>query len=50
MSLYEFTACVQGYAKAHGAKPGAKDISASDYDALCAIGDKWNEEALKNGG
>jgi hypothetical protein len=49
MSLYEFTACVTGYAKAHSAKPSGKDMSASDYDALCAIGEKWNEEARKNG-
>jgi hypothetical protein len=49
MSLYEFTSCVVGYAKAHGAKPGARDISSSDYEALCELGEKWNEEARRNG-
>jgi hypothetical protein len=49
MSLFEFTSCVEGYAKAHGAKPSAKDISAKDYEALVALGEKWNQEALSNG-
>ena len=49
MSLYEFTACVSGYAKAHGAKPSAKDMSQSDYDALVDLGEQWNQEARANG-
>jgi hypothetical protein len=50
MSLFEFTSCVTGYAKAHGAKPSAKDISEKDYQALVALGDSWNEEARSNAG
>lgn len=49
MSLYEFTSCIAGYAKAHGGKPSAKDISAKDYEALVALGEQWNEEARENG-
>lgn len=49
MSLFEFTSCVTGYAKAHGGKPSAKDISNQDYEALVALGDRWNEEARGNG-
>lgn len=50
MSLFEFTSCVAGYAKAHGGNPSAKDISQNDYDSLVALGEQWNEEARKNGG
>jgi hypothetical protein len=49
MSLFEFTACVAGYAKAHGAKPSAKDMSQGDYDALVELGEQWTQEARANG-
>lgn len=50
MSLFEFSACVQGYAKAHSGRPSVKDMSEGDYEALVALGEKWNAEARENGG
>ncbi len=45
MTPWEFEACVAGYNAAHGShKSKATAMSDDDYDALCALGDKWNSE------
>lgn len=48
MTLWEFTACIAGYAKAHGVKD-SRPISDAEYDALEALGEQWNMEALNGG-
>jgi len=44
MTLWEFTACIAGYAKAHSVAD-AKPVTDEQYDALVALGDRWNKEA-----
>lgn len=44
LTLWEFSACVDGWnksqSKAHSVE--GDPMSDSDYDALCALGDMWN--------
>lgn len=44
MTLWEFSSCVSGYNKAHGKQHSVDGAPMSDaaYDALCALGDRWN--------
>jgi hypothetical protein len=44
MTLWEFSACADGWALSKGAKKSAQ-MKASDYDALVALGDSWNKAA-----
>lgn len=46
MSLWEFEACVDGYAAAHGGK-NQRPITDAEYDKLVALGEKWNKAAIK---
>jgi hypothetical protein len=49
MTMWEFSACADGYAEAHGAKKSAPSITDDQYEALVALGDRWNAEAKTNG-
>lgn len=44
--MWEFEACANGYAEAHGGGRRAPKLSDADYEALVKLGEKWNEEAL----
>lgn len=46
MTLWEFEACADGYAEAHGGKR-APQISDEDYQALVSLGERWNSEARR---
>jgi hypothetical protein len=47
MTLWEFSACVDGWSLSKGIKKPGKAISDKQYDALTALGDKWNKESKK---
>ncbi len=45
LTLWEFSACVDGWSLSKGLKKPGKPISDKEYDALTALGEKWNKEA-----
>lgn len=45
MTLWEFEACVDGYALAHGAKKPI--MSEAEYDKLVKLGESWNKKDSK---
>lgn len=45
MTLWEWIACVDGYAEAHGIKKKRREITDEEYQKLCDLGDRMNEVA-----
>lgn len=44
MTWWEFGACVDGWNRSQGGKHHNGDpLSDDEYDALCAIADRWND-------
>lgn len=45
MTLWEFAACVAGYNRAQGGghHHTGDPITDEEYDALCALGDRWSD-------
>lgn len=45
MTLWEFSACADGWAISKGAKKAARPLTESEYDALVEMGEAWNRGA-----
>lgn len=45
MTMWEFTACVDGWNRAQGSghAHSGEPMSGEEYDALCALADRWND-------
>lgn len=43
MTMWEFSACCEGYALSRGAKPKAPEISEADFEALCDMTEIFNK-------
>lgn len=44
MTLWEFTACMDGWARSQGKQHAyeGQELTDEAYDALCDLGDSWN--------
>ncbi len=43
MTVWEFASCVEGYNRSQG-KKDTPEMSDTDYEALCELGDMWSSE------
>lgn len=52
MTMWEYAACVDGWNKAQGGAHAhqGNPLTDAEYDALCALGDRWNTDGDSRSG
>lgn len=51
MTMWEYAACVDGWNRAQGSGHAHQGdpMTDAEYDALCALGDRWNNGDSRSG-